>query len=293
MACVHLMLRDTYATHFLRPPPHTDLSQRHSDGSAVALLNGNTVWDMHRPLTESGTLQLLNFQIEDPHHVNRAFWRSCSFMLGAVLQHCIKDSAALQLHSFPGPQVRSGSFVHDIALAESAWQPTREELRAISAEMVKLAARRVHIERLEVQHDLALEMFRDNPYKREQLPSIAKSGSVVLYRCGQHVDISRGPMIGHTGLLGKCTVSAVHRITADTAEEGALYRVQGVALPAGVVINHVAYGILEERSRKLVGVWGEFGHGFRQILIRFCIVFFFRIPPVCPMSRSTSTLGRA
>lgn len=174
-------------------------------------------------------------------------------MLGAALHTCIKEAAHLQLHSFPSPNVKSGSFVHDISLEHRDWQPSREELRAISAEMIKLAARRLRIERLEVQPDLALEIFRDCPYKREQLPSIAKSGSVVLYRVGQHVDISRGPMIGNTALLGKCTIASVHRVeNEDEAAEATLYRVQGVALPAGFVVNHVAYGILEERSRKLV-----------------------------------------
>lgn len=135
---------------------------------------------MHRPLEESCTLQLLNFNIADPHIVNRAFWRSCSFMLGAVLQTSIKDAAGLQLHSFPSPNVKSGSFVHDISLAQKGWLPSKEELRAISAEMVKLASRRQKIERLEVGHDLADEIFKDNPYKREQLPSIAKSGRFEL-----------------------------------------------------------------------------------------------------------------
>lgn len=77
-------------------------------------------------------------------------------------------------------------------------------------------------------------------------------GSVILYRVDKHVDISRGPMIASTGFLGKCTVSAVHQVADE--EPGALYRVQGVALPVGFIINHFAYGILEDRSRKLVNV---------------------------------------
>lgn len=153
-----------------------DLGERHCNASAIALINGTIPWDMHRPLEESSTLQLLNFHIADPHIVNRAFWRSCSFLLGAVLQETVKDVAALQLHSFPSPNVKTGSFVHDVSLAQKGWQPSAEELRAISAEMVKLSARRQKIERLEVSHDLALEMFKDNPYKREQLPSISRSG---------------------------------------------------------------------------------------------------------------------
>lgn len=66
--------------------------------------------------------------------------------------------------------------MYDITLNTDNWQPTKEELRAISAEMVKLAAKDLPIERLEVNHDLALEMFKDSPYKREQLPSISKHG---------------------------------------------------------------------------------------------------------------------
>lgn len=57
-------------------------------------------------------------------------------------------------------------------------------------------------------------------------------------------------MIASTGLLGKCTVSSVHKVTGEN--DGALYRVQGVALPVGFIVNHFAYGILEERSKKLV-----------------------------------------
>lgn len=32
---------------------------------------------------------------------------------------------------------------------------------------------------------------------------------VILYRIGDHIDISRGPMIGNTDLLGRCTIAAV------------------------------------------------------------------------------------
>lgn len=96
-------------------------------------------------------------------------------MLGAVLQGCIKDEAHLQLHSFPSPSVKTGSFVHDIYLREPSWTPNNEEMRAISAEMIKMAAKNLKIERLEVSYDLALEMFKENPYKKEQLPFIKGS----------------------------------------------------------------------------------------------------------------------
>jgi len=218
--------------------------------SVVALVNSTIPWDMHKPLEEDCTIQLLNFTMKEPHLANKTFWRSCSFLLGAVLTNCLVDTIDLQLHSFPSPNIKSGSFLYDISLNHDNWKPTKEELRAVSAEMIKLSGRDLPIERLEVNHDLALEIFKDSPYKREQLPSISRHGTVTLYRVGDHVDISRGPMMASTGLLGRCTISAVHRI-CDPIAGATFYRVQGVALPNGIIINHFAYRLLEDRSKKL------------------------------------------
>lgn len=74
-----------------------------------------------------------------------------------------------------------------------------------------------------------------------------------MYRVGDHIDISRGPMMGSTSLLGRCTIGAVHKI-ADINHESSFYRVQGVALPSEIIINYFAYSILEERAKKLVNI---------------------------------------
>lgn len=70
--------------------------------SALALVDGE-LWDLHRPLVSDCSLELLHFHDEDPFHVNRAFWRSCSFMLGAVLDTVFKEDVFVELHSFPPP----------------------------------------------------------------------------------------------------------------------------------------------------------------------------------------------
>merc|ERR1711936_1480713 len=85
------------------------------DRSALALVNGK-VWDMHRPLEEECSVELLHFHQEDPFHVNRTFWRSCSFMLGGAVERSFKAELMVQQHSFPPPNVASGSFVADIDL---------------------------------------------------------------------------------------------------------------------------------------------------------------------------------
>lgn len=172
-------------------------------------------------------------------------------MLGAVLSKVFKESVNVQLHSFPSPNVKSGSFVYDISLNSANWKPNKEELRTLSAEMVKLASKDLPFERLEVVHDLALEIFKDCPFKREQLPSISKDGSVIIYRIGDHIDISRGPMIGSTALLGRCTIGSVFKI-ADINKTDSFYRVQGVALPKEFIVNHYIFSILENRIKEMV-----------------------------------------
>ncbi len=78
------------------------------DRSALALVDGK-LWDMHRPLVSDCNLQLLHFHDDDPFHVNRAFWRSCSFMLGAVLDAVFKEDVFVELHSFPPPNGKKSS----------------------------------------------------------------------------------------------------------------------------------------------------------------------------------------
>eukprot|EP00095_Tigriopus_kingsejongensis_P006274 maker-scaffold990_size72856-snap-gene-0.22 protein:Tk06274 transcript:maker-scaffold990_size72856-snap-gene-0.22-mRNA-1 annotation:"mitochondrial 39s ribosomal protein l39" len=220
--------------------------------SALALVNGK-IWDMHRPLEEDCTVELMHFRQDDPFQVNRAFWRSCSFMMGSVLEEVFKDDIYVELHSFPAPNVNSGSFVHDVDLKMSDWRPCKTELMTFSAAMHRLAQRGLPFERLEVNADLALEMFKDNQYKVKQIPSISSASqtgsSITLYRLGDHVDISRGPMMANSSFLGRrCTIAAAHPIQH---EGKSMYRFQGVALPKDMFLNHFAFGVLEKRAAKL------------------------------------------
>jgi len=221
--------------------------------SALALVN-DQLWDMHRPLEDDCTVELLHFHQDDPFHVNRAFWRSCSLMLGSAVERCFKDDLMVHQHSFPAPNVSSGSFVADVDLGLGHdWDPNREEMMTFSAQMHRLAEAKFPFERISVDASLALKIFEENQYKVSQIPSIAGSSSdghsVTLYRLGDHVDMSAGPMVGDTSFLGRrCTIPVAHKIIHNDAK---VYRFQGVALPKEVYLNHFAYGIIEKRACRL------------------------------------------
>lgn len=80
-----------------------DINEFVANKAALALVDGNKLWDMHRPFEDDCSVTFLQFLDPDPHHVNRAYWRSCSFLLGAVAETCFKDNVQCILHSFPSP----------------------------------------------------------------------------------------------------------------------------------------------------------------------------------------------
>ena len=69
----------------------------------VAEVNGE-LWDMHRPLEVDCSLKLFHFKeniSQQAFLVNKVFWRSCSFILGAVIENAFQDNVSVVLHSFP------------------------------------------------------------------------------------------------------------------------------------------------------------------------------------------------
>ncbi|OQV15889.1 39S ribosomal protein L39, mitochondrial [Hypsibius exemplaris] len=226
------------------------LSQMLSKRSALALVNGRP-WDMHRPLEESCELQLLHFADENPTEANLAFWRTGSLLLSYVADRAFRDNILVELHSWPYQNLQSGSFICDVDLKLDDWTPTSEELQAMTLIISRLIQRKLPIERLDVSADFAMDMFVDNRFKLEQIPRIAEKSPTkdrtVLYRVDDHVEISSGPMVSNTGLIGRHSITAVHPI--DCHGIGRLFRFQGVALPAQQPLNYFAWNILAGRAK--------------------------------------------
>ena len=227
------------------------LSELYYERSVIARIDGQ-IWDMSRPLEKDCTLTFHHFNEEDTHEVNKAFWRSCSFLLGKVISNSFKDDVPVHLHSWPKPNYKSGSFLYDVQLPTlDNWSPREGELLTLTKSFWNLHQRRLAFERLEVPVSLAKEMFKENPFKSKQLEVIENKDSnanVTLYRVGKYIDFSIGPMMPHTSVIGKANVTAVHQIETSC---GKLYRFQGCALPTQLPMHFYAYNILLNRSKNL------------------------------------------
>ncbi|KRX82349.1 39S ribosomal protein L39, mitochondrial [Trichinella sp. T6] len=232
------------------------VSRMLADRSPLALVN-NKPWDMHRPLPSTDcNLQFLFFTDLNPHLVNKAFWRTCSFVLGYIFETSLKKSIGVTLHSWPFVNVSSGSFIYDIALQmNNNLTIKKEDLDVLGRVVVDdLRKKNFPFERLEVGVDVLEEMFKNNNFKLEQIKNMANKGdgcgTFSVYRMGDHVDISKGPMISSTAQLGLYSVTAIHPI--QTKDNLSLYRVQGCALPFNQRVNSWTWETVCRTSANLV-----------------------------------------
>ncbi|XP_022326603.1 large ribosomal subunit protein mL39-like [Crassostrea virginica] len=222
--------------------------------AALALVN-DEVWDMHRPLNADCSLEFLKFMDSDPAELNKACWRTGSFIIGYIFDRALKDENHVDVIRFPSnPVVEDGYFCCDIDLGSlNSWQPVKEELTALSIVGTKLIKESATFERLDVDQELALEMFKDNKHKCQQIPDIAKSSvtgsQVTLYKLLDYVDIASGPLLESTYHLFQFNITKLFPMTSS--EYGPFVRVHGITMPRALHIHYKAYELLTERAKRI------------------------------------------
>jgi threonyl-tRNA synthetase len=106
---------------------------------------------------------------------------------------------------FPSAQVTIGPVIENGFYYDFAYERpfTSEDLEKIEAEMEKLAAGDLKIERAVMPREEAIEFFRNmgEAYKAEIITAIPHGENISLYRQGDFVDLCRGPHVPSTGKL--------------------------------------------------------------------------------------------
>uniref|UniRef100_A0A8C6V5T2 Large ribosomal subunit protein mL39 n=1 Tax=Neogobius melanostomus TaxID=47308 RepID=A0A8C6V5T2_9GOBI len=221
------------------------LTEYHVNNSVLALVD-DELWPLHKPLTDSCSLRLLTFKDDDPTPVNQAYWRSCSALLGQVLETAFKDDFAVELLDSPEVPVTSGAFCCDVVLDPQldSWTPSEETLRSLTRGALLLIHQDLAFEPLDVLPSVALEVFSHSRSMEEEVEKAASEsprGTVQLYRCGDHVLLSSGPLISRTGLCSQFEVTAFHSLG-------------GLSLPLQLQAHHTVWRKLRKRAEKLVVV---------------------------------------
>ncbi len=135
---------------------------------------------------------------------------------------------------FPEAQVTIGPVIEDGFYYDFAYRPgfSPEDLERIEAEMNRIVAEKIPVERSEMARDEAVDFFRGmgEEYKARIIADIPEGETISLYRQGDFIDLCRGPHVPDTGRLGafKLTKLAGAYWRGDSGNE-MLQRIYGTA----------------------------------------------------------------
>ncbi|MEN9896389.1 MAG: hypothetical protein RLZZ66_38 [Pseudomonadota bacterium] len=172
-----------------------EVAQSIGAGLAKATLagrvNGQLV-DASTLIESDATLQLITAKDEEGLEVIR---HSTAHLLAQAVKQLF-PSAQVTI----GPVIENG-FYYDFAY-ERAFTP--DDLAAIEAKMLQLAAENRDVVRSELSRDDAVSFFKNQgeAYKAEIIESIPADQVLSLYNQGSFTDLCRGPHVPNTGKLG-------------------------------------------------------------------------------------------
>ncbi|KAM7197179.1 threonyl-tRNA synthetase [Naviculisporaceae sp. PSN 640] len=190
--------------------------------TVVARIDGETLWDIERPLEKSCKLELLDFNDEQGKFV---FWHSSAHILGEACERRFGCSLCI------GPPVDNG-FYYEMALPEQAavqasdWAP----LETIVSKIVK---EKQPFQRLEMSKEDLLKMFAYNKYKQHIIQDKIPDGTrTTVYRNGPLIDLCRGPHVPDTSRIESFAImkNSSSYFLGD-ANNDSLQRIYGVSFP--------------------------------------------------------------
>lgn len=122
---------------------------------------------------------MLNIDIETMRH-------SMAHVMAYAVQELYKD-----VKFGIGPAIEKG-FYYDFDV-DKPFEP--EDLQKIEDKMRELLKQDCVFERISLTREQALDMFKDQPYKVELIKDLPEGEEITAYRCGEFVDLCRGPHV--------------------------------------------------------------------------------------------------
>eukprot|EP00979_Chaetoceros_neogracilis_P009437 scaffold2153_cov271-Chaetoceros_neogracile.AAC.8 len=192
------------------------------------------LWDMTRPLVGNvSKLELLKFDSDSD--AKTVFWHSSAHMLGEALEHLYGCRLTI------GPPLKGGFYYDSYMGTNDAFK--EEDYGPVEKEVQKITKKKQKFHRLVVTKEEALELFAGNPFKEQIIKTKIPDGTrTTVYKCGDLIDLCRGPHLPHTGRV-KAFAATRHSATSwlgDT-DNDSLQRMYGISFP----------------DKKMLKVWKE------------------------------------
>jgi threonyl-tRNA synthetase len=222
--------------------------------AAVAAVVDGAEWDLTRSLPDGASVAIVTDSTDEGRHVLRH--STAHVMAQAVTQ--LFPGAKFSI----GPAIEDG-FYYDFDLPGGRTF-TEDDLDAIEARMREIIQAGQPFTRDELSSDDALELFSDQPYKREIIERVSSlggdesdvgevdsSGTISVYRNSpEFVDLCRGPHVPTTSRLGHFKLMKVAGAYWRGNEKGPmLQRIYGTAWESKAALEEHLHRLAEAEKR--------------------------------------------
>lgn len=153
----------------------------------VAAYVGDSLYDLNRPIYESGNFKLVTQDDEEALSI-------LNHSTAHLLAHAVKNLYPHAKFGI-GPSIENG-FYYDIDLGEDILN--EECIAKIEKEMKKITSQGVSMQRKVFSRDEALKFFANDQYKVELISELPDSEDITVYEQGEFSDLCRG---GHVGFV--------------------------------------------------------------------------------------------
>ena len=233
------------------------ISEGLAKNSLAYKLNGE-LFDLYTPIKESGEFVIITSKSEEAKDI-----------LNHSAAHLMAEAISLLYKGVKfgvGPAIEEG-FYYDVDF--NGYVLKEEDLVKIEAKMKELSKKNEYIVRKNVSKEEALEIFKNDEYKKELINEL--EGNISIYKQGEYVDLCRGPHVPSTGFVKYFHLDNIAgAYWRGDSKNKQLTRIYGVASFSKEELEHILFIREEAKKRdhrkigKELGLFtiSEYGPGF-------------------------------
>ena len=233
------------------------ISEGLARNSLAYKLNGE-LFDLYTPIKESGEFVIITSKSEEAKDI-----------LNHSAAHLMAEAISLLYKGVKfgvGPAIEEG-FYYDVDF--NGYVLKEEDLTKIEAKMKELSKKNEYIVRKNVSKEEALEIFKNDEYKKELINEL--EGNISIYKQGEYVDLCRGPHVPSTGFVKYFHLDNIAgAYWRGDSKNKQLTRIYGVASFSKEELEHILFIREEAKKRdhrkigKELGLFtiSEYGPGF-------------------------------
>ena len=233
------------------------------DGSIIEVEKGSSILEVAKKISEGlarvatagevdGKIKDLRYELEEDCNLvihtfesdlegKKAYWHTSSHIMAQAVKRLFPD-----VKFAIGPAIDEG-FYYDFDVEQPF---TDEDKEKIEEEMKKIIKENISIERFSLSRKEALELMKDQPYKKELIEELPEGEEISFYKQGDFTDLCAGPHLESTGKVKAIKIlSSSGAYWRGSEKNKMLQRIYAISFPkASQLEEHLK--LLEEAKQR-------------------------------------------